>query len=187
MSTLNLNILSVPTYDVTSMIIVDASTYIQDPPIVISPTLEVDVPNFGKVFLPFNVNSYLVLTTSVLGITDVGVKDPLPDGIYTLKYTIEPAYENFVEKTIMRVERLQEKFDSAFMKLDMMVCDEAIKTQAKVDLQSIGFFIQGSIVAGNKCAIAEAIKLYTTADKMLKRFMSSGCGCTGNNFVTQIH
>ena len=30
---------------------------------------------------------------------------------------------------------LQEKFDSAFMKLDMMECDLAIKTQQKVDLK----------------------------------------------------
>jgi hypothetical protein len=62
---------------------------------------------------------------------------PLPDGIYTLKYTVEPAYENFVVKSIMRVDRIQEKFDEAFMKLDMMECDRAIKTQQKVNLTSI--------------------------------------------------
>ena len=44
-------------------------------------------------------------------------------GFIILRYSVAPAYLNFVQKTIMRVEQLQEKFDSAFMKLDMMECD----------------------------------------------------------------
>ena len=87
----------------------------------------------------------------------------------------------------MRVEKLQEKFDGAFMKLDMMECDRAIKTQAKVDLTSIYFFIQGSIAAANNCAIQEATKLYNQADRMLDNFLKNSCGCSGNNYVINFY
>jgi hypothetical protein len=96
---------------------------------------------------------------------------------------VAPAYENFVEKTIIRVEQLQEKFDEAFMKLDMMECDRAIKTQQKVDLNTIYFFIQGAIAAANNCAVAEANKLYNQANMMLNNFIKNNCGCSGTNYV----
>jgi hypothetical protein len=70
------------------------------------------------------------------------------------------------------------------MKLDMMECDLAIKTQAKVDLNSIYYMIQGSIAAANNCAIVEANKLYNQADKLLTSFMKNNCGCSGNNYLT---
>jgi hypothetical protein len=83
----------------------------------------------------------------------------------------------------MRVEKLQEKFDEAFMKLDMMECDRAIKTQQKVNLTSIYFFIQGSIAAANNCAIDEANRLYDQANRMLNNFIKNNCYCSGNNYV----
>ena len=73
------------------------------------------------------------------------------------------------------------------MKLDMMECDRAIKTQAKVDLTSIYFFIQGAIAAANNCAIIEANKLYNQAQKMLNNFIKEDCGCSGNNFLTNFY
>ena len=82
----------------------------------------------------------------------------------------------------MRIDQIQEKFDSAFMKLDMMECDSAIRTQSKVELNSIYFFIQGAIAAANNCAEVEANKLYTQADKMLNNFIKNNCGCSGNNY-----
>ena len=69
------------------------------------------------------------------------------------------------------------------MQLDMMECDRAIKTQSKVDLTSIYFFIQGAIAAANNCAIIESNKLYNQASKMLNNFMRNGCQCFGNNYI----
>ena len=83
----------------------------------------------------------------------------------------------------MRIDRIQEKFDEAFMRLDMMECDRAIKTQQKVELTSIYFFIQGSLAAANNCAIDEANKLYTQANNMLNNFIRNNCNCSGNNYL----
>lgn len=181
---LQLDILVVPTYNTLTLGVADASIYPTNPPVVSSPTIEITVPGFDIVSLPFNVNDFNIFNSLSLGLTTFGQPLlPLPDGVYKLKYTVAPAYENFVEKTIIRVEQLQEKFDEAFMKLDMMECDRAIKTQQKVDLNTIYFFIQGAIAAANNCAVAEANKLYNQANMMLNNFIKNNCGCSGTNYV----
>lgn len=181
MPALNLDILVVPTYNTLTLGVVDASTY--DVPSPSAPTIEISVPGFGKVTLPFVPNDFNIFNSTSLGLTELGDPlTPLPDGVYTLRYSISPAYINFVEKNIIRVEMLQEKFDEAFMQLDMMQCDLAIKQQQKVDLNSIYFFIQGAIAAANNCAVETANKLYRQATIMLNNFNKRGCQCSGNNY-----
>ena len=187
MADLKLDILVIPTYNVNTLGIADASVYPTSPPVVASPTIEIEVPGFGTFIKPFSVNDFNVFNTSNLGISPVGVYQPLPDGVYRFKYSVAPAYKNFVEKSIVRVDQLQEKFDNAFMKLDMMECDRAIKTQAKVDLNTIYFFIQGAIASANNCAIVESTKLYTQANMMLDNFIRNNCGCSGNNYVINFY
>jgi len=64
-----------------------------------------------------------------------------------------------------------------------MQCDKAIKTQSSVTLNTINFFIQGSIAAANNSAIDVANKLYIQADNMLNNFIRTNCGCTGTNYI----
>jgi hypothetical protein len=183
MADLKLEILVVPTYNTLTLGIADASTY-PVTPAVQSPTIEITVPGFGVVSLPFNINDFNIFNSASLGLTAVGESLlPLPDGVYYLRYSVTPAYVNYVERTIIRVEKLQEKFDNAFMKLDMMECDLAIRRQQKVNLNSIYYFIQGSIAAANTCAVDTSNKLYTQADNMLNNFIKNNCYCTGNNYV----
>jgi hypothetical protein len=187
MATLRLDIIVIPTFDELTLAVADASTY-PTTPIVQSPNLEITVPGLGTYNVPFTINTLNVLNSESIGFTASGDPlMPLPDGVYYIKYSISPAYVNHVDKSIIRVDRLQEKFDKAFMKLDMMECDRAIKTQQKVDLNSIYFFIQGAIAAANNCAADEAIKLYNQADKMLNNFMRNGCQCSGINYVTNFY
>lgn len=185
MPTTKLDFLVIPMNNVQLLGIADASTYATT---LSSPTIEIDVPSFGAVSLPFTINDFNIFNSTTLGITSSS--DPLvslPDGIYTIRYSIAPAYDNYIEKTIMRVDKIQEQFDEAFMKLDMMECDRAIKMQQKVDLNSIYFFIQGSIAAANNCAIDTANKLYNQAQKMLNNFMKNNCHCSGNNFINNFY
>ena len=182
MADLKLDILVIPTYSTFSLGVMDASTYPTDPPNVSSPSIKITVPGFGDTILPFDVNAFNLYTTANLGITEVGSEQPLPDGIYRLRYSVSPANVNYVEKTIMRTEKIQEKFNRAFLQLDLMECDRAIKTQSSVTLNTINFFIQGAIAAGNNCAEYEASRLYAQADNMLNSFLKSNCGCSGNNY-----
>jgi hypothetical protein len=184
MPTLKLDILVINTFNTLTLGIADISTYPTNPPNVSAPSIEITIPGFDPVILPFVPEDFNVFNSTSLGLTAVGLGNvPLPDGVYFLKYTVTPPYENYVEKSIMRVEQIQEKFDNAFMKLDMMECDSAIRTQAKVQLNSIWYMIQGSIAAANNCAIDTANKLYVQANTMLDNFIRNNCGCTGNNYI----
>lgn len=184
MPTLKLDILVINTFNSRTLGIADISTYPTNPPAVTSPTIEITVPGFLPVALVFVPEDFNVFNSTTLGLTPLGADTvPLPDGVYFLKYSVAPAYQNYVDKTIMRVDQIQEKFDNAFMKLDMMECDSAIRTQAKVQLNSIWYMIQGSIAAANNCAVDTANKLYTQANNMLDNFIRNNCGCTGNNYI----
>ena len=174
-----IDILIIPTYDLTTLAVMDNSLYDGPPP---TATLTIEVPGFDTVTgLAFNVNSLNIYNSVDLEISTA--IENLPDGNYCISYMIAGETEASVEKRIMRVDRLQQKFDEAFMKLDMMECDKAIKTQSKVDLMSIYFFIQGAIASSNNCAVVEATKLYIQANKMLTSFMKENCGCSGNNYI----
>lgn len=184
MADLNLDILVIPTYNTKTLGIADISTYPDSPPVQ-SPTIEITIPGFGLVSIPFVPEDFNVFNSAILELTAVG-EDlvPIPDGVYTLTYSVTPAYENFVTKTIIRVDQLQEKFDEAFMKLDMMECDGAIRKQSKVELNTIYFFIQGAIAAANNCNVDVANKLYAQASKQLSNFTKRNCGCSGTNYLT---
>ena len=106
MAALNLDILVIPTYNVLTLGVADISTYPVSP-IITSPTIEITVPGFGKMTLPFIPNDFNVFTSLTLGITSVGQPLlPLPDGVYYLRYSVTPSYINYVERTIIRVEQL---------------------------------------------------------------------------------
>lgn len=175
---MTLDFLVVPTYSTALINIQDISTYDEDPPVVTTPTLVVTIPNgFDPVSIDFVPEEPNILNSTILGITEEG-EDPLPDGVYVFRYSVAPASQNFVEKTIMRVDVLQEKFDIAFMKLDMTQCDMAIKRQEKVELNSIYLLIQGAIAAANNCATTEATALYTKADRLLCNFNNRDVCCS---------
>lgn len=184
MADLRLDILVINTFNSKTLGIADTSTYPDSPPIQ-SPTIEITVPGFDVVSLPFVPNDFNVFNSTSLGLTtSEDDLSPIPDGIYTLSYSVSPAYQNYVTKNIMRVDQLQQKFDEAFMRLDMMECDKAIKTQSKVEFSSVYFLIQGAIAAANNCAIDTANKLYLQASKMLSHITKDNCGCSGTNYLT---
>ena len=187
MANLQLDILVVPTYSVLTLGVADASVYPTNPPVVSAPTIEIDIPGFGTKILPFVPNDINVFTSSNLGITEPGCNQPLPDGIYRLRFYVAPSYANNVERTIIRVDKLQEKFDSAFLQLNMMECDRALKTQSSVQLNTINFFIQGAIAAANNCAEFESNTLYAQADNLLNNFLRTNCGCSGNNYLINFY
>ena len=180
MADLKLKIVAAQINDIDSLCIVDASTYPDNPPVVVDPFLTVTPPGFPMVSIDFNVNEFNIITTDIIELTPPGVHGPMPDGIYRFKYTIDPPQTNHAELSVFKVDRLQEKFDKVFMSLDMMECDMAIKKQAKVNLNTVYLLIQGAIAAANSCAEIEAYKLYDKASQMLDNMMKKNCGCGSN-------
>jgi hypothetical protein len=184
-----LNFLVVNTFSTLTLGVADASNYgtgvtpTGASMIVTLPTGVTTLSGGTTVTVPFTPNSYNVFTSATLNLSAVGVSNPLPDGIYGLTYAVLTPTAAPAIKSIMRTAKIQEKFDSAFMKLDMMECDMAIKTQQKVVLSSIYFLIQGSIAAANNLASVQSAKLYQQANMMLDNFIKNNCGCSGNNYL----
>lgn len=172
-------IIPTPTYNKLTLGLTDISSYDVEPA---SATVTITPPGFNDVTLNFAVASLNVFQSSDLEIVAVGETEvALPDGVYTVVFT--PLGEDPVTIYFMRIEQLQEKFDAAFMRLDIMECDRALKTQAKVELNTIYFFMQGAMSAANNCAITESNTLYATANRLLTAFIRNNCGCSGTNFL----
>lgn len=178
----NLDLITGCNNNILYLIITDASYYSTNPPY--NPIINITVPGFDSVSLPFVIDSTNVYGSDDLGLSETGVKQKLPDGIYRLEYTIEDVNGEkvaSVSKTLMRVDDLMDKFNNAFLKLDLMQCDQDLAKQTSVNLNTIRFFIEGCVAAANNCAEQEAIKLYNKANKMLTHI--SNCGCSGTNYL----
>lgn len=143
-----------------------------------SPTLEISPPSFNSVNLAFTHSSINIYNAYNLGISKIEESSeltPLPDGIYRLKYSIFPAYKYNVEKTFLRTDVIQEKFDRAFLATDIMNCDGDLKKRDAKLLREINFNLQGAIAAANNCANKLALQLYQRANEQIDAFLEQRC------------
>lgn len=142
-----------------------------------SPTIEITPPSFDMISIPFTARGLQVYNSTTLGITEEDCDNiPLPDGIYKVKYSIYPAYKHFVTKSFLRVEKLLEKYDKAYVKLDITQCDLAIKNVEKKRLNLIWEYINGAIASANQCAEKQAMELYVRANDAIDKFYKT-CNC----------
>lgn len=171
-----MNILVMESHSLENLLLADISYYPSGFTIV-SPTLEITPPNYSLKTIPFTAQGIEVFNSNSLGITD-GTCSPieLPDGIYNLKYSVYPSYKNYVKKTFIRVEKLLEKFDKAYLKLDISQCDLAFRIVERKELDLIWGYINGAIASANNCAEKQAMELYNKADKHLDKFIKT-CKC----------
>lgn len=167
-----LSLFPVETFDINLMAIKDISTYPNGYNI-ISPFLQVDVPSYGTVNVTFTPKDINVLNSAILGLSKGGENlMALPDGIYTLKYSINPAYKYNVTKNIMRVDKLYKKFDEAFLAIQSSVCDTQLSRNQRIKLNEIEWWIQGAISSANRCATKQAMEMYRKASTLIDQLDS---------------
>ena len=155
------------THDAKTLAIRDISFYPQNFNI-ISPFLQVEVPGKGSVSLSFTPNTTNVLNSTILSITKTGDSlSELPDGIYSIKYSINPAYQNYTTKNIVRVDKLNNKFDSIFINIISNDWDVQKLRNNRMKLNEAEFYTQGAIAAANRCANKLAMELYRKASCLL--------------------
>jgi hypothetical protein len=172
-----LDLLILDTHNAYTLGIADLSQYPTGFAIV-APTLQIAPPGFPTVALPFTASSMSILNSENLGLSTAGqdlVK--IPDGIYRIKYTVNPAHLYFVEKTFMRTDAIQERFDNAFMTADFSCADRHFTKAERDKLDEIYYLIQESIAAANKCANTLAMNLYNQALKLLDRYSEGKANC----------
>lgn len=175
MATPTLDLLVFDTHNATTLAIGDASTYPTGFS-VSTPTIEITVPSYPMISLAFVAGSVQVYNSTTLGITTDNCENiALPDGLYKIKYSVYPAYLYYMEKTFLRVDRLMQKFDDVYMKLDMFECDQALKYQEQQKLYDIEDYINGAVAASNKCANKAAVEYYTKANSLIDKWINNTC------------
>jgi hypothetical protein len=169
---MKLDIITLDTHTANSLAIADVTKYAPNFNIV-SPTIEVTPPGFAVITLDFNASSITVLNSTNLGISCEWC-DPieLPDGVWTVKYTVYPSTTYSKEITFLRTERIMAKLDELYLTLDFMQCDDRLKSRDEATLDRAYFYINGAIAAANKCATQLAIDLYSKANKLIENYIN---------------
>ena len=93
---------------------------------VCEPYLVVQAPGFATAYtLDFSINNFTAINSNSLGLTKAsnlqGMVE-LPDGIYYLKYSIQPHEQVFVEYTFFRTSALRCRLQQAILTVDMSLC-----------------------------------------------------------------
>jgi len=169
----NLNIGLLDTHSMQSFALLDLSAYPTGFTIT-SPTIQISIPGNPDVTLPFVPSNISVYDSKALAITcDWCELTNIPDGIYKVKYSVYPAYKYYVEKVFARIDNLQSKLDKAYLHMDFMECDNRIKREDRLLLDTIQTFIEGAISAGNNCAEKLFHSLYNKAYVLLDNFINN--------------
>lgn len=141
-----------------------------------NPTMEITPPGSGKINVSFTPQSANIYRASDLGIVCDEGCIPLPDGFYTVKYSVAPNGTHWIEKQFLRTTAIWEKYKKAFLKIDLnpdYSCSK--KDKVKQELMTIQLFINGATAAANICDQNSSYNLYTKADKMLDRILLDCC------------
>ena len=172
----------VDTHNVLSLAIADISFYPTNW-VVQNPTYEITPPSFPKATVTFTPSEVLFLNSNNLNITCVSTPallSPLPDGIWKIKQSITPAIDFNIEHSFLRTTQIEQKFGNAFLKTDLIECNQDVKIEQMKVLDEIYFYIQAAIAAANQCNYILAMKLYGYANKMLDNFIKGTCRGTTN-------
>lgn len=177
-----LNFGIIDTHDFKTLGIVDTSWY--NPDIVVeTPTIEILPPGYTIAASPFfMIKALNVYNSNGLGITKASCEEELidlPDGLWKVKYSICPNQELFIERFFLKTDKIQCKYEQAFLNLDLSYPSTEVEQQKRKKLDEIEFYIKGAIAASNKQNAKLSSDLYKKADKMLNDYIKNEglCGC----------
>lgn len=103
--------------------------------------------------------------------------DPLPDGIYILKYSVSPNDLVYVEYNHLRITCALNKIQSIYCELDLGACDPPAKLKEKLEqIRLIQQYLKAAKALVETCHNpSKGMELYNYAVKMLGKFTCSSC------------
>lgn len=145
------------------------------------PSLYITVPGFTYstelVFVP---DSAPTLTACDLGLqTDsCGTSYvPLPDGIYVVKYAVEPKSKVYVEYNHLRITCALNQYEKILCNIDVSDCDPPAKIKERLrDLRLIGMYLEAAKAKVEVCHRSqEGMTLFNYAVRLLNKFECKNC------------
>ena len=167
---LNLDVNMAKDCSLSKLIIDDESDY--DNVRLANPSLEITPPNFPKINVAFVPNERNIYTSRLLNI-ECDRNADLPDGTYTIRYSIQPNIDNFIEKKFFRLEKLRCKYRKVLLSLHIEDCDDLSKKINKVG--DAWQLMIGVEAASNDCDFSSAYDLYNKAFKILNTIKDCEC------------
>jgi hypothetical protein len=171
----NLDLTLFETNNCRTLGILDSSVYDVATP---DAKITVWIPGGTSVELTFQPKKVNILNSNTLGMSSVTDPDSLlvlPDGIYKVKYTFKPVATYTLEKTFLRACKLQCRFQTALLKLDIFDCNDSTRKAKLAKLKEIEFMIMGAIAAANTNNSSLATDLYLRADSELNKLNIKSC------------
>jgi len=150
------------------------------------PKLEITSPGFNEPVVidvvignPVTNFSY-ILNACTLGIQDSGcgsVSEIIPDGIYTIRYSVSPNDKVYVEYHYLRTCQTMNKYFNYLCKLEMAACEpEADVKEQLEELRMIKSFIEAAKSKVEQCDdLQEGMELLMYAQSRLQKYGTSGC------------
>jgi len=157
--------------------IFDTSIYDEHVPVTCG-TLEITSPGYNQpvsieVLPLFN----LVLNGCTLGLQQSGcgtVSERLPDGIYTINYSVSPNTEVFVQYHYLRICMTNNKYFNELCKLELAACEPQVEVKEQLqELRLIKSFIDAAKAKVEQCDdLQEGMELFLYAQKRLQKYGS---------------
>jgi hypothetical protein len=161
------------------LIVNDASFY--NPDIAVTNAkLEIQYPN-SNVFIniPVSKNFSYKVNSNTLNITKVNKKNALsklPDGLWTIKYSICPNDALFVEYTFLRNINQLIKYNNLYCELELNKCDKKSYLEELKKLREIKDLIDASEYLADCGKYEKSIEIYKGIEELLAEYKED-CNC----------
>ena len=162
------------------LVVKDCSFY--NPEIVVTKAkLDLQYPNSSNyVNIPVGKNFSYIINSNTIGLTNVTNSDALsdlPDGIWTIKYSICPNDELYVEYTFLRNIKQLIKYYNLFCQIEIDKCNKKQYLEDLKKIREIKDLIDAAQYLADDCGKYEkSIELYNEAEEMLNEF-TNDCKC----------
>lgn len=163
------------------MPIMDTSYYAEDVPVECA-FLDVLVPGFScAVRLDVTPPFCLINLTACdleLQTKECGVRfDSLPDGVYSIKYSVAPNEYVYVEYNHLRITTFMKKFNEVLCGIDLATCDPLPEVKEKLkELRLIEMLIKAAKAKVEFChKPSQGMDLYEYAKKRLDKLACTVC------------
>jgi hypothetical protein len=148
----------------------------------VCPTVQITVPGFANCVTFDSSTTPSVQKAFILNLTacdlelqfaNCGVEfDSIPDGVYTINYSISPNDSSFVEIYNLRTTSLRRQLKEQWCALKLSACEPRPEVELKFkELMTISLYIDAAKANADYCLEPEkAMELYNYAKKKLSNF-----------------
>jgi hypothetical protein len=142
-------------------------------------SLQITSPGYNQpVSIDVTPSFNLILNGCTLGIqtSNCGtISEILPDGIYTIKYSVSPNSQVYVEYHYLRICQINNKYFSELCKLELAACEPQADVKEQLnELRLIKSFIDAAKAKVEQCDdLQQGMDLLLYAQKRLEKYGSN--------------